>query len=76
MSESASLKRNIDDFRLSTKKISERISAAGEIWKDSNYASLQKQIGELAKSSRTVIENGEKTCAGIDKFFDIANEQI
>jgi len=76
MSESANLKRNIDSFRLSTKKISERIRGVGDIWRDNNYSSLQKQMGELARASKSVIESGDKTCTSIDKFFDIASEKI
>jgi len=76
MGRSANLKRNIDGFRLSAKKVSESINKVGDIWKDSNYASLQKQMGELAKASKAVIENGERTCASADKFFEIASEKI
>lgn len=76
MSESANLKRNIDSFRLSTKKISERISGVGDIWRDNNYSSLQKQMGELARASKSVIESGDKTCTSVDKFFDIVSEKI
>ena len=76
MSESANLKKNIDSFRLSAKKVSDKINIASDIWKDSSYAALKKQMGELAKVSKSVIENGEKTCANTDKFFVIANERI
>ena len=76
MAESAGIKRNIDDFRLSTRKISEKINEAGDIWRDSNYSSLHRQIGELAKASKSVIESGDRTCTSIDKFFDISGERI
>jgi len=76
MSESANLKRNIDSFRLSAKKVSDKINNTGDIWKDKNYSALQKQMGELAKASKSVIDNGERTCASADKFFAIANERI
>ena len=70
------LQRELEGFKLSTGKISEKINGVGDIWKDRNYASLQTQIGELAKKSRTVIENGERACSSIDKFFAIAAEKI
>lgn len=76
MSESANLNRNIENFKAATMKISYRINKAGEIWKDSSYASLQKQMGELAKASKLVIETGERTGTSIDKFFAIAGEKI
>jgi len=76
MSESANLKRNIEGFQQNTRKMGDRINNASDIWKDSNYSSLQKQMGELAKASKSVIENGERACASIDKFFNIASERI
>ena len=76
MKEFSMLQRELKDFKLSTGKISEKINGVGDIWKDSNYASLQTQIGELAKKSRTVIENGERACSSIDKFFAIAAEKV
>jgi len=74
--ESSALRREIENFKLSTGKISEKINGAGDIWRDSNYASLQAQIGELAKKSRTVIENSDKACSSIEKFFSIAAEEV
>ena len=76
MSESVNLKRNIENFKTASIKIGDKINRAGDIWKDSNYVSLHRKIDELAKDSRSVIENGEKTCMSIDKFFTIANEKI
>ena len=76
MGESANIKRNIESFKAASMKIGDRINKAGDIWKDSSYASLQKQMGELAKASKSVIENGERTCGSIDKFFAIAKENI
>ena len=60
----------------STRKISEKINSVGDLWRDSNYASLQKQIGELAQNSKTVIEGGDRACSSIDKFFQIAEEDV
>ena len=70
------LKKELDGFKLSTGKISEKINGVSGIWKDSNYASLQTQIGELAKKSKLVIESGERACGSIDKFFAIATENV
>lgn len=70
------LRMELDGFRLSTGKISEKINGVSDIWKDNNYASLQTQIGELAKKSKTIIENGERACASIDKFFAVAAEDV
>ena len=73
---SSDIKKELDNFTLSSRKIGEKISGIGEIWRDSNYASLQSQIGELAKESRKVIETGSDACASIDKFDAIAMESV
>jgi len=70
------IKKELDGFRLSTGKISEKINGVSDFWKDNNYASLQTQIGELAKKSKAVIESGERACASIDKFFVVAAEDV
>ena len=76
MNNSFALRKEIEGFKLSTGKISEKINGVGDIWRDNNYASLQTQIGELAKTSRTVIESSERACSSIDKFFNIATEEV
>ena len=76
MGESANLRRNIKDFRNSTEKIAKKISGVGDIWKDRNYASLQKQMGALQKSAKSVIKGGENTGKYVDMFFGIAGEKI
>ena len=72
----SAIKKELEGFKLSTEKISEKINAVGDIWKDGNYISLQAQIGELAKTSKNVIESGERVCFNIDKHFAIAAEEI
>ena len=73
---SSNIKKYLDNFRLSTRKISERVGRVGDIWRDDNYSALQTQMGELARASKSVIESGDRACTSIDKFFDIANEKI
>ena len=70
------LRKELESFKLSTIKISEKINGVSDIWGDSNYASLQVQISELAKTSRMVIESGEKVCSSTDKFFAISTEEV
>jgi len=73
---SSEIKKELEGFKLSAGKISEKINGVSDIWNDSNYVSLQTQIGELAKKSREVIESGERACASIDKFFAVAAEDV
>ena len=74
--ESSALRRELEGFKSSTGKISEKINGVGDIWKDNNYASLQVQIGELAKKVKIVIENGDRACSSIDRFFSIVEEDV
>jgi hypothetical protein len=73
--ESAILQKELEAFKLSTGKISSKINGVSDIWRDGNYASLQAQVGELAKQAKTVIENGERACSSIDQFFAIVAEE-
>jgi hypothetical protein len=70
--ESATLKRNLEDFKGYTGRFSQKINNIGGIWQDDNYASLRTQMGELAKVSRSVQESGAKACKSVDAFFAIA----
>jgi len=74
--ESAKLRRELEGFKQSAAKLSEKINGVSEVWRDQNYAALHVQMGELAKSSKTVIDDGEKTCSCIEKFFSIAAESV
>ena len=73
---SSVIKREIESFKASTAKISEKLNNVGDMWTDQNYASLSKQVQELAKQSKIVIESGERACTNIDKFFSIAGEDV
>jgi len=76
MDNSSVLRKEIEGFKLSTGIISEKLNGVSDIWRDSNYSSLQTQIVELANKSKTVIESGERTCSNTDKFFAIAAEKV
>jgi hypothetical protein len=76
MGESDNLKKNIDTFRLSAKRVAEKINNIGDIWNDNSYVALRKTMGDIAKASKSVIEHGDRTCGSTDKFFAIANEKI
>ena len=74
--ESKKLRKELEDFKQSTSRLSDKIKGVGDIWKDENYASLSSQIKELAKSSKIVIESGERACSSMEKFFNIASEDV
>jgi len=75
-SNSSGLKQEIESFKQFTCKLSDKINSVDDLWRDNNYTSLQSQIGELAKVSRTVIENGEKACSATNGFFAVSNEDV
>jgi|GEM_PF-2144221 len=75
-SESSVLRKELENFKLSTGRLSTRVNGVSDIWRDDKYILLHTQIGELAKKSKTVIENGESACLNIDKFFTIASENV
>ena len=39
----SAMKKELEGFKLSTEKISGKINAVGDIWRDGNYISLQAQ---------------------------------
>ena len=73
---STALRKELENFRLSTGKISKGINGVGDIWGDGNYALLHVQIGELAKNSKAVIESGERVCSSADRYFAVADEDV
>ena len=75
-SDTSGLKREIESFKQFTSKLSDKINSVGDIWQDANFASLQTQIGELAKASRSVVENGDMVCKNAERFFTVAKEDV
>jgi len=76
INESTLLKKEIDYFQVSTGKLSQKINGVGNLWQDKNYITLQKQINELAKMSRVVLENGSRASKSISLFITTANEDV
>ena len=76
MAGSSAIKRELENFMLSSRKVGEKMNGIGEFWQDGNYAALQSQVASLAKDSRAVIDSGSNACASIDKFFAIAAESV
>jgi len=74
--ESLKIRKELETFKQSTAKLSNKINSVGELWRDEGYVSLQAQMSELAKKSRTVIEHGERACSSTEKFFTIAAEEV
>ena len=44
---SSALKKEIESFKLSTMKISDKINSVSNIWNDNNFSSLQTQMSEF-----------------------------
>jgi len=73
---SSGVRRELEGFKQLTSKLSQKINSVGNIWSDGNYNILHSRISELAKESRHVVDNGDRACVSIDRFFTIAEETV
>lgn len=72
---SESIKKDMQIFEASVKKLSSGISQAGSLWTDAKYSELSFAVAELAKQSRDVLVVGERCCGALDKFSQISSEK-
>ena len=69
------IKKNIDRFQNSVKKLGSDVNKATALWNDEKFSELSAAIGEIANMSRDVILAGDRCCNSIDKFEKIADEK-
>ena len=74
-SNSNEIQREITSFQEAVKKLSASINKSGTDWNDVKFKELSGHIRMVADSSKETIQSGERTCAAIDKFAQIASEQ-
>lgn len=72
---SAIIRKDLDEFQKSVKKLSAGIGKAGSLWGDSKYSELSSAISVIANMSKSVIVSGDQCCSAIDKFDKIAAEK-
>lgn len=71
---SVQLRKELDQFQKSVKKLSVGISMASNLWQDNKYQELSSVVSTVANMSRDVILSGEQCCTSIDKVDKIDSE--
>ena len=72
---SSCLRKDIETFCASVKKLSSDIGTASSLWSDPKFSELSSSISEIAGFSKNVIVTGDKCCSSMDKFQRIAEEK-
>ena len=72
---SEAIKKELQIFNSSIKKLSSGIGKASVLWGDAKFAELSSSISVIANQSKDVIMSGEKCCSSIDNFSKIASEK-
>lgn len=69
------VRKEMQIFQSSVKKLSAGISRASSLWKDKKFSELSASIGEVATNSKNVIVAGDRCCSSVDKFNKIVAEK-
>lgn len=73
--ESENIKKEMQIFESSIKRLSMGISRTSSLWKDEKFSELSALISEIANQSKDVLVSGDRCCASIDRFDKIAAEK-
>ena len=71
---SGEIRKELDQFQRSVKKLSAGVGKASNLWQDNKYQELSSSVSAVANMSRDVILSGEQCCSSIDKVDKIASE--
>ncbi len=72
---SENIKKEMQIFQASVKKLSTGVGAASSLWRDEKFSDLSLSVAEIANQSKDVIIAGDRCCSSIDKFEKIASEE-
>ena len=72
---SEKIKKEMQAFEASVKKLSTGIAQASSLWGDSKFSELSSSVSEVAIQSRDVMTSCDKSCNSIDRFEKIASEK-
>lgn len=72
---SEKIKKEMQIFQSSVKKLSAGIGRASSLWRDAKFSELSASVGEIANQSKDVIVAGDRCCSAIDNFDKIAAEK-
>lgn len=73
---SALIKKDVESFQASVKKLSDGVAKASSLWNDPQFSALSAAIGKIAGFSKDLIVNGDKCCTSIDRFAKISEERV
>lgn len=69
------IRKEMQIFQASIKKLGAGVSKASSLWKDEKYAELSASVGDVANSSKAVMITGDRCCSSVDRFNKIAAEK-
>lgn len=69
------IKKDIEEFEKSVRKLSATVGKAASLWGDAKFSELSVAVTEIANMSKDVIVTGERCCSSIDKLDKIAAEE-
>lgn len=69
------LRDDLNRFQDIIRNLSMGVNRSGISWRDAQYAELAEQIQMLARSSKEVIQSGERCMEAMRRFQDIASEE-
>ncbi|MGN0108190.1 MAG: hypothetical protein ACI4A5_10920 [Hominilimicola sp.] len=69
------IKRDLDAFHASVKRLGYGVGKASALWKDEKYTELSNSIRNIASMSKDVIIAGNRCHDSISRFDSIANEK-
>lgn len=70
-----SIKKELEHFQSSLKKLSSGISNASSLWNDSKYSELSAAVSTIANDSKDFVMRGNVCCKSLDKFKKISEEK-
>lgn len=71
---SASIRKDLQLFQASVKRLSAGVGQASSLWKDEKFSELSSSVSQVATQSKQVMMTGDRICASLDKFDKIAAE--
>ncbi len=69
------LQGDINRFQDIIRNLSMGVNRSGISWRDAQYAELSEKIQRLARSSKEVMQAGERCMEAMRRFDDIASEE-
>ena len=72
---SASIRKELQLFQASVKKLGAGVGAASALWRDQKFAELSASVAQVADQSKHVMVTGDRVCSSIDRFDSIAAEK-